>query len=66
MIEYISTMSKRHFLLLNVRVNINLQSRSAVRYLNENKLIGCYQFEWLQKQKKYYYIKLEINTEWFQ
>ena len=39
MIEYISTASKNHFLLLNVQMDVNFQSSSVVRNGNKFKLI---------------------------
>ena len=39
MIRYISTTSKKHFLLLDIRINTNLQSRCVFRNSNKNKPI---------------------------
>ena len=39
MIEYISTASKSHFLLLNVQMDVDFQSSSVVRNANKFKLI---------------------------
>ena len=35
--KYISTKYKNNFLLLNIRININFQSRSVVRNSNKNQ-----------------------------
>ena len=54
MIEYISTSSENHFLLFNIRISINLQSRSAVRNSMQSRSMFI-------KTRKYYYNKICCN-----
>ena len=52
MIEYISTSSENHF--FNIRISINLQSRSAVRNSMQSRSMFI-------KTRKYYYNKICCN-----
>ena len=51
MIEYIPTASKKHFLLLNIRININFQSPSVIKNPNKNKLFDAFTFNDYKSKK---------------
>ena len=53
LIEYISPLYKKQFLLLNIRIIINFQSRCVVRNSNKKKLIRSNHVQCLQKHEKY-------------
>ena len=52
--KYISTKYKKNFLLLNIRINMNFQSRSVVRNSNKNQTYLIHSPSMFVKTRKYY------------
>ena len=49
--EYNSTISKEHFLLLNIEIKRNFQSHSVIRNSNENELIWYSHAKWIERSQ---------------
>ena len=49
--KYTSTISKEHFLLLNIQINRNFQSCSVVRNSNKNEIIQQNHAKWIARSQ---------------